>query len=221
MSEDGRSQIMDRVRRACAASGSPLRRDAAFLEKDLPGRITRVRLPLGDDIEAHFRAKAQTNLMSLRDVARFADVPAVITEILAASNLAPDISVVPALAGLRWPATFTVRSGKARPTETVTVSLATAAIAETGSLVMCSGATAPSSLTYAGEVSFIVLPREDICARLEDGLAKVRQSHAVWPRAVNVVSGPSRTADVAGIVVRPAHGPKLVHVLVCAGSGAA
>ena len=127
--------------------------------------------------------------------------------------MAPDISIAPALRDLPWPRTMSVRSNKARLDERLTVSLATAGIAETGSVILCSGETAPSSLSFAAEVHVVVMQRSGIRGYLEDALDTVK-ALPVWPRTVNLVSGPSRTADVAGIVVRPAHGPKAVHLLL-------
>jgi L-lactate dehydrogenase complex protein LldG len=34
------------------------------------------------------------------------------------------------------------------------------------------------------------------------------------PRTVNMISGPSRTADIEQTIVRPAHGPKDMHVII-------
>jgi L-lactate dehydrogenase complex protein LldG len=37
------------------------------------------------------------------------------------------------------------------------------------------------------------------------------------PRTVNMISGPSRTADIEQTIVRPAHGPKNMHVIIVTG----
>lgn len=215
MSRDARSEIMDRVRGAVAGASGRAPNPQSLID-GIPTRITNIRLPIGADTAAHFVAKAEANLMSVQRLAGLGDVPAAVARILAQSNIAADISVAPALSQLAWPGMMTVRSGKARIDEKLTVTRATAGIAETGSLVCCSGDDAPSSLTFAGEVSVIVLALGDVVARLEDGLDRVKARSGEWPRTVNLVSGPSRTADVAGIVVRPAHGPKAVHLLLVA-----
>lgn len=211
MTQSSRSTILARITGALAAA--PQRADPAALLAAIPARKASVRPQLPDDTEAQFRAKAEANLMTLRDIARLEDVPGTVAQILAGSNMPADVSVAPALGALAWPRTMSVRTGKARIDERLTVSLAAAGIAETGNVILCSGDSAPSSLTFAGEVSVIVLPRAAIRRYLEDAFDVVK-ALPVWPRAVNVVSGPSRTADVAGIVVRPAHGPKTVHLLI-------
>lgn len=42
----------------------------------------------------------------------------------------------------------------------------------------------------------------------------MRRELGELPRAVNIVSGPSRTADIEQTVVFGAHGPFRVHVLI-------
>lgn len=211
MSQDSRSAILARITGALAPKEQ--RAEARVLQAAMPARKASVRPRLPSGTEAHFRAKAEANLMMVRDVARLEDVPEIVANILMAANMPADITVAPELAALPWPRTMSVRTGKARIDERLTVSLATAAIAETGSVILCSGDSAPSSLTFAAEVHVIVLPCGAIRAYLEEAFEMVK-ALPVWPRAVNTVSGPSRTADVAGIVVRPAHGPKAVHLLI-------
>ncbi len=177
-----------------------------------------IRPQAGVDIQAQFEAKARANLFVVHHISDLAEVPSAVADIARGSNTGTDISVAPSLAALSWPPAMTVRSAKARIGEKLAVNRALGAIAETGSLVLCSGDDAPASLTFAPEISVIVLSAGDIVPYLEDGLAEARRRQMPWPRTVNLVSGPSRTADVAGIVVRPAHGPKQVHVLIVGGA---
>ena len=190
--------------------------DRAALEAGMATRSSDLRPALGADTVAHFKAKIESNLITVRTIADLRDVPAMVAAIARENNLSPDISVSPSLNQLGWPATVAVRTGKARLDEKICVTRAVAGIAETGTVVLCSGDDAPSSLNFAPEVHVIVLDQSAINRHLEDGLRMVRAHYPVWPRAVNLVSGPSRTADVGGIVVRPAHGPKLVYLLIVA-----
>ena len=49
---------------------------------------------------------------------------------------------------------------------------------------------------------------------MEDAFALARKERGELPRAVNFISGPSRTADIEQTVAMGAHGPYRVHVIV-------
>lgn len=51
-------------------------------------------------------------------------------------------------------------------------------------------------------------------AGMEDAWALLREEQAAMPRAVNFISGPSRTADIEQTVTLGAHGPYRVHLLL-------
>jgi L-lactate dehydrogenase complex protein LldG len=48
----------------------------------------------------------------------------------------------------------------------------------------------------------------------DDGRASNHAGSYDWPRTVNLISGPSRTADIEQTIVRGAHGPKRLHVMI-------
>ena len=53
-----------------------------------------------------------------------------------------------------------------------------------------------------------------IVSGIEEAFALIRRERGRLPRAVNLISGPSRTGDIEQTIVLGAHGPFRVHILV-------
>lgn len=133
-------------------------------------------------------------------------------------RLQPD----PLLCGLdRAPlAPWEVREGVPQPDDATGVSVAFAGIAETGSLFVHSGGTAPTLMNFLPENHIAILPSCRLVGALEDGWDRLRRArNNQMPRAVNLISGPSRSADIAMTMIMGAHGPKRLHVLMVDGDG--
>ncbi len=62
----------------------------------------------------------------------------------------------------------------------------------------------------------IVVRAKDILGSYEDAWNALRKTYGEgsMPRTVNLVSGPSRTADIDQIIVMGAHGPRRLHVII-------
>lgn len=103
----------------------------------------------------------------------------------------------------------------------VGVSGAQAALAATGSLVLLSGPGRFRATSLLPPVHVAVIREEQIVPDLESWLAAQRQdSFAQMRGAANVaiISGPSRTADIAMEPVMGMHGPREVHVILLGGN---
>ena len=59
-----------------------------------------------------------------------------------------------------------------------------------------------------------VVRADQVVSGMEEAFARVRSEHPAMPRAVNFVSGPSRTGDIEQTIVLGAHGPFRVHILL-------
>ena len=66
---------------------------------------------------------------------------------------------------------------------------------------------------YPGE-DIAVLRADRVVAGMEEAYALIRRERGMMPRAVNMISGPSRTGDIEQTIVLGAHGPFRVHILV-------
>ncbi|WP_172203286.1 LUD domain-containing protein [Niveibacterium sp. COAC-50] len=117
------------------------------------------------------------------------------------------------LAELAWPATLARRSDAAAKDTIAAVSLAFAGIAESGTLVMCSGPESPITHNYVPEFHVIALRIADLVANQEAVWARLRERGAI-PRALNLIAGPSRTGDVEQTIQIGAHGPRAVHIVL-------
>jgi L-lactate dehydrogenase complex protein LldG len=112
-----------------------------------------------------------------------------------------------------------VKPGASDGDDAAGISHATAGIAESGTLLLTSGSDNPTTINFLPEHHIVVIDAADIEGDLEAALAKVRKAHGKgkMPRTVNLISGPSRSADIEQKLVLGAHGPRALHVIVVGG----
>ena len=149
-----------------------------------------------------------------------ADAVRVIAEDLSAHGLPSALRMGgdPLLAALPWDGAPALqrRIGRAEPMDRAALSRAIVAAAETGTLFLASGADNPTTLAFLPEAHFILVDARDIVGSYEDAFDRLRALYGEGklPRTVNLISGPSRTADIEQTIVRGAHGPKRLHVVI-------
>jgi L-lactate dehydrogenase complex protein LldG len=172
---------------------------------------------------AMFVAMAEEASATVARVNMMIDVPNAVADFLRHHNLpmraalAPD----PALDVARWERrkTLELRKGRAEPFDEVGISFAWKAVAETGTLVMLSGEATPTTLNFLPETEIVILPADRVVGSYEEALAPLRSDgkdgakHAL-PRAVNFVTGPSRSADIEQTLQLGAHGPRRLHIVI-------
>ena len=165
-----------------------------------------------------FIAAATAQYATIDDVARFKDIPAAMSAWLRGQNLPQDCVVAPILGDLDWASQggLTPKMGPATTADMVGVSLAFAAAAETGTVMMIANEATPTTLNFVPDVEIIAISKKDIEAGLEGCWAALRQwkTSNPMPRAVNFITGPSRTADVEATMVLGAHGPRRLHIIL-------
>ena len=87
------------------------------------------------------------------------------------------------------------------------------AIAETGTLVFVTGAQTPSATFLLPDTHVAIVRVDQLVSGMEEAFSRVRANGAM-PRAINLVSGPSRTGDIEQTIVLGAHGPRRVHIIL-------
>ncbi len=92
------------------------------------------------------------------------------------------------------------------------------AIAETGSLVCISGPHTVRGASLVPPLHVAIVRAEQIAADLCDALAELSR-RAELPAHVTLITGPSKTADVEGVLVTGVHGPRAVRVLLVSATG--
>ena len=169
-----------------------------------------------DDLAERFLAKIEAAAATVARVGQDAGIAAEIGAYLERHGLEKKL-VASDDNGLRhigWPADFSVERRVPGGGDPVGLTPALCAIAETGTLMLTSAPTRPTSLNFLPDYHIVVLRREQLVARMEDAWDLLRESGEFMPRTVNFISGPSKTADVEQTVEYGAHGPRCLHVIL-------
>jgi L-lactate dehydrogenase complex protein LldG len=203
------------------AEGEAVKAREAILEAVRAGRRDeagpRYALPVwGADTVAEFIAKARYAATDVHEIARIEDAPEAIWSILAKKNAARQVHVPKAspASELPWQRAPGLTLTQDRPSGSDSaVSFADGGIGETGTLVFASGERSLSSWHFLPGLEFVVLRREWIVPRLEDVIDSLAARGAM-PATVNLVTGPSRTADIEQTIERGAHGPRELCILI-------
>lgn len=151
------------------------------------------------------------------------DIPSTVARYIDALVLPPAIDVQRSRAGVCWPEFADLDwpgAGLAiepRPTtgqDRLGITGAFCAVAETGTLVLLAGADTPTATALLVDTHIAVVKSDRVVSGMEEAFALVRRERGRLPRAVNFISGPSRTGDIEQTIVLGAHGPFRVHILV-------
>jgi len=89
----------------------------------------------------------------------------------------------------------------------VGVTSADLAIAETGTVLLSTGPGKPRLASLTPVMHVVIIPREKIVATLAEAFSRLSD------RTTVLITGPSRTADIEGVLVRGVHGPREIVVV--------
>ncbi len=89
-------------------------------------------------------------------------------------------------------------------------------MAESGTLVLLSGSDNPTTLNFLPDAHIVMLSADDLAGDYEAVWSRIRERCGAGglPRTVNLVTGPSRSADIEQTLILGAHGPRALHILV-------
>jgi L-lactate dehydrogenase complex protein LldG len=222
-SDEARTAVLDRIRAALGVASLDRVRRAAVtrrLERHPRGTIpSRARLS-GEERVALFTDMLAKQGADVSRVATPREAVGAIASYLGTCNLPPQIRVGTdrALAALPWREAWDIErlTGRAQPTDRASLSRAVVAAAETGTLFLASGPDNPTTLNFLPEAHTILIAAADIVGSYEEAWDRLRGVYRerYLPHTVNLISGPSRTADIEQTIVRGAHGPGRLLVLI-------
>ncbi|HZP87340.1 MAG TPA: lactate utilization protein C [Burkholderiales bacterium] len=211
----GRDNILARVRDALGRSG-PL--DAV---RSGSMRIKLREHPRGPQPTMawqpleRFKERCVVLSSTIDEVAQDADVPAAVSRYLAERDLPRWAVCWPRLEALGWQeAGLRVEARPPNGEDKVGITGCFCAIAETGTLMLLSGADTYPATSLLPETHIALVPVSRIVHSMEDGWDLLRKERGELPRQVAFVSGPSRTADIEMTLVLGIHGPYRVHIIL-------
>jgi L-lactate dehydrogenase complex protein LldG len=218
-----RDSILSKIRLARQAGPDDSARRATVSERlrTHPAGIvpTRGQLPAAERLDL-FVAMAEKVSTTVVRVASSDAVPAAIAAYLRSKNLPQAIrrGEDPRLATLPFDreAQLAVTIGPSDGHDLVGVSYAMAGVAETGTVVLVSGADNPTTLNFLPEHHLVVVSAADVAGDYEAVWAAIRARYGegLMPRAVNMITGPSRSGDIEQTILLGAHGPRSLHLIV-------
>lgn len=166
-----------------------------------------------------FLAAQGTDLIEIDDPA---EIPAAVAGYLEARGFPLRVRTGsdPLFAALPWTKALVRDAGAAHPDDTTGLSRAIAGVAETGTLVLASGAHNPTTLALLPETHIVVVRRAAIVGSYEEAVALVsgELGSGSLPHTLNLVTGASRTGDIGGRIVMGAHGPRRLAVILLGGN---
>ncbi|HWK46877.1 MAG TPA: lactate utilization protein [Stellaceae bacterium] len=154
------------------------------------------------------------------------DVPAAVAEYLTGQNLPAELVMAPdpALDAYPWAdrPMLRIRRDRAQDADAVSVTPAFAAIAETGTLMLTSDPTRPTTLNLLPDTHIVVLRADQVVGPYEEAWTRLRTAYpnGDWPRTINFITGPSRTGDIEQRIQLGAHGPRRLHIVLVGAAAA-
>ncbi len=217
-----RDEILANIRRSLHVTGAEGPRRAA-VQARLAGTPRGV-VPARGQIDPKeriglFKKMAEGAFASVAIVASATEVPAEAARWLRDNNLPATLRMGEdlRLAAMPWGETaIETAHGPSDGHDLNAVSHAFAGVAESGTLIMTSGPENPSTLNFLPDNHVVVLSAGDLAGDYESVFDRLRSTYGKdrMPRTVNMITGPSRSADIGQTMLLGAHGPRKLHIVI-------
>jgi L-lactate dehydrogenase complex protein LldG len=210
-----RRNILARIRAAQGRENEPSAAELEGAADYLARHPEGPRPPMPDDLVTRFIEAALKMSTTVESVVALSDAPAAAHRYLTQLGLPLQAIGWQTLQDLGWSEVgLAVEFRKPEDSDRVGITGCFCATAETGTLVLLSGPQTYASAALLPETHIAIVPASRIVAGHEDAFNLIRTERGELPRAVNFVSGPSRTGDIEQTIVLGAHGPYRVHVII-------
>jgi len=220
-----REDILNSIRRARGRkTGAPPK--SAMERLNAPSlNIIPERGKVADDLKIkQFIIEAEKVQATTKSIKTSGEIANAVSDYLKSNNLPASIKVSndPLIYQVNWQKTpaLNVSNEPICGSDEVGVSVAYSGIAETGTLVFLSGPDNPTRLNFYPLTHIAVVQAKNITGAYETVWQRIRAQNksknakGIMPRAVNFITGPSRTADIEQTLLLGAHGPQRLHIII-------
>jgi L-lactate dehydrogenase complex protein LldG len=219
-----RDDVLATMRRSLGVTGTEAPRRAAVedrLARAPKGVIPKRAEATGEERLALFKRQAEEALATVAVVPDAAAVPQEAARYLRDGNLPATLRMGEdwRLAAMPWEATaLDIAKGPSAGGDLNALSHAFAGVAETGTVAMVSGPDNPTTLNFLPDNHIVVVDAKDLAGSYEESVEKLRAAYGkgAMPRSLNLITGPSRSADIEQTLILGAHGPRKLHIIVVA-----
>ncbi len=217
-----RDAVLARVRRALGRTG-PADDARARADAYVAAKAQGPRPAMPADLVTRFLTRATDMASTVERIGSLSAVPVAVARYLDGLVLPPALAAQKSHEGVCWPefgeldwagAGLAIAARPTAGNDRLGITGCFCAIAETGTLVFLSGADTPTATTLLPDTHVAVVRADRVVSGMEEAFALIRAERGALPRAVNMISGPSRTGDIEQTIVLGAHGPYRVHILL-------
>ncbi|RDE22815.1 hypothetical protein DV711_09590 [Motiliproteus coralliicola] len=215
MSQNARDQILGNIRRGLGRG--ELSQQAQTQLRERIGQHPRHTIPARGQLDAEgqvalFRSMAEEAAAELIDIDSLEKLPIAVADFLQQNQLKQLLrGSDAALEALDWGPLegIKVESRPVQAGDPISLTLSFAGIAETGTLMLHSGPNSPTTMNFLTDIHLVALRQSQIVGFYEQAWQQLRETVGEnWPRTVNMITGPSRSADIEQRLQMGAHGPK-------------